>query len=193
MRLRLRIATALALLLALCVPSLAHASAAAVVRDCQDGTLDHTYSQKDYADALAHMPADVDEYTNCRDVIKRAQLGGAGSGGGNGAGGGGFGGGSGGGPGTGGGAGGPGTDPLAGATPQERASYEQAVATAAARPAALNLDGRPITPGDVGASTAHAVSDLPTSLLVLLALLAVGALGATGLGARRLVHGRRTA
>jgi hypothetical protein len=192
MRLRFRIATALALLTALCAPSLAHASGAAVVRDCADGTLSHTYSQKDYADALAHMPADVDEYTDCRDVIKRAQLGGAGGGSGSGGGGGGGGlGGAGGGgtdDGTGGGAG---ADPLAGATPEERASYEHAVAAAAAAPASMNLDGRPITAGDAGASTAHAVSDLPTSLLVLLALLAVGGLGATAFGARRFVHGRR--
>lgn len=192
MRLRLRTAIALVFLVALCAPSFAHADAAAVVRDCADGSLTGSYPQKDIAEALANLPADVDEYTDCRDILRRAQLGGAGgSGADGGANGGGFGdfidgtGGA-------GGADGAGADPLANATPEERASYERAVAAAvAAGPAAVNLDGRPITAGDAGASTVHALSDLPTPLLVLLALLAAAGLGASGLGARRLVHGRR--
>src|SRR3954451_23292381 len=91
MRLRLRIASALALLLVLAVPGLAHASGSAVIKDCADGSIDKSYSQKDYADALATLPADLDEYTDCRSQIQRKQLGGGGGttgGGGTGAGGG---------------------------------------------------------------------------------------------------------
>src|SRR5919197_2805342 len=80
-------ATTIALCCLLLVPATAHASGRAVIRDCtDDGKLEKTYSQKDYRDALANLPTDVDEYTDCRDVIRRAQLGGAagGAGGGNG-------------------------------------------------------------------------------------------------------------
>jgi hypothetical protein len=196
MRLRVRITTALALMIGLAAPALAHASGAAVIRDCtDDGALSKTYSKQDYADALAHLPADVDEYSDCRNVISRARLGvgGGGSGGGGGsAGGGGAVGGTGGGGGdTGAGAGGPATDPFADATPQERASYQKAVLAGAAP---VQLDGRPITPGALGGSNAAtSVSDLPTPLLAILALLALGGLGAAGVGTRRLVLGRRTA
>ena len=196
MRLRLRIATALVLLAALAAPALAHASGAAVIRDCtDDGQLSKTYSQKDYADALAHLPADVDEYSDCRSVISRARLGagGGGSGGAGGTHGGGAG--TGGAGGTGGGsgdtgAGGPAADPFSDATPEERASYKQAV-LAGAGP--VRLDGRPITPTALGGATRTGVSDLPTPLLVILALLALGGLGAAGIGTRRLVLGRRPA
>jgi hypothetical protein len=197
MRPRLRIATALALMIALAAPALAQASGAAVIRDCtDDGQLSKTYTKQDYADALAHLPADVDEYSDCRDVISRARLGvGGGTSGGGSAGGGGSIGGTGGGTGgTGGtgdtGAAGPAADPFADATPQERASYKKAVLAGAAP---MQLDGRPITPGALGGATGTGVSDLPTPLLVILALLALGGLGAAGLGTRRLVLGRRPA
>lgn len=52
----------------------AQASGIAVLRDCQaHGTLRGHYSQKDYRDALANMPADLDEYSDCRSVIETAQ------------------------------------------------------------------------------------------------------------------------
>jgi hypothetical protein len=202
MRLRLRIATALTLLAALAVPALAHASGAAVIRDCtDDGQLSKTYSQKDYADALAHLPADVDEYSDCRDVIARARLGGAGGGGrgggGTSGGGGAAGGGSGGG--TGGGTGGTGgdtgtasapADPFADATPAERAGYAKAVQAGAAP---VQLDGRPITPGALGGASHTGLSDVPGPLLIVLALLALGGVGAAAVGTRRLVLARRTA
>jgi hypothetical protein len=209
MRLRPRIATALALLLAcLAMPALAQASKAAeqIQKDCTDGTLSGHYSQKDLADALATLPADVDEYSDCRDQIRRAQLGGgsSSSGGGSGSGGGGgtTGGGTTGGGTTGGGATsggngdtgtpdtGPAPDPLASATDAERASFQKAVADG---DAPVKLDGRPIYPGSLGGTKTSGLADLPTPLLAILALLALGGLGAAGLGTRRLVHGRRPA
>jgi uncharacterized membrane protein YgcG len=53
----------------------------ALIRDCQDGTISGRYSAKDFTRALRDIPTDVDEYTDCRDVIRRAQLGAAGGGG----------------------------------------------------------------------------------------------------------------
>jgi hypothetical protein len=197
---RLRLLTALALVFALALPALAHASGSAVIKDCTfDGAINKTYSQKDYADALANLPADVDEYSDCRDQIRRAQLGAGGKGGSSGggtAGGGTTGGGTTGGGTTGAGNGDTGTggagpaDPLASASPEERAAFEKAVLSGSAPVA---LDGRPVTPGTLGGAKSNGLTDLPTPLLVMLALLAVGGLGAAGLGTRRLVHGRRTA
>ncbi|WP_445148436.1 hypothetical protein [Baekduia sp. Peel2402] len=204
MRLRHRIAIALALLTALlAVPGAALASGNAVVKDCaNDGKLDKRYSQSDYADALANLPADVDEYSDCRDVIQRARLsGGSSSGsssGGSSTGGGTTGGGSTGGGTTGGGSNGdtgtassgPAPDPLASATDAERAAFQKAIANG---DAPVKLDGRPISPGALGGAKSNGLADLPAPLLAILALLALGAFGATALGTRRLVNGRRTA
>jgi hypothetical protein len=198
MRLRLRIATALALLLALAAPGLAHASGSAVIKDCADGSIDKSYSQKDYADALANLPADLDEYTDYRSQIQRKQLGGGGgsTGGGGSAGGGaaagGVGGGTGGGTGNGdtGTGGGAAVDPLAGATDAERAALAKAVQSGA-QP--VQLDGRPIHPGELGGARSSGLSELPAPLLAILALLALAGVGAAGFGTRRLVLGRRTA
>jgi hypothetical protein len=199
LRLRLRLATALALLLALTAPSLAHASTQALFKDCADGSLDSHYSQKDYAQALANLPADLDEYSDCRSQIQRAQLGGhkssnSGGGAGTSAGGGGINTGS-GGP-TGGGTGDTGSpapsavNPLDSATPAERASFRKAIT---AGDAPVEVDGRPIDPGALGGAKSNGVSDLPAPLLAILALLGIGGLSAAGFGTRRLVHSRRPA
>jgi hypothetical protein len=189
---RLRLLTALALVFALALPALAHASGSAVAKDCADGTLDGRYSAKDYADALANLPADLDEYTDCRGQIRRAQLGGgAGSSGGGTSGAGAGGATAGGGTGANGdtGTGGAPVDPLATASPVERAAFQKAV-LAGSEP--VELDGRPVTPGALGGAKSNGLTDLPTPLLVMLALLAAGGLVAVGLGTRRLVDGRRT-
>jgi len=65
----------IAALAALTLPALAHASAADVINDCTDDeVLQGTYSQRELRAALAGLDADIDEYTNCRDVIRAAQL-----------------------------------------------------------------------------------------------------------------------
>jgi hypothetical protein len=199
LRLRLRIATAVALLIALAAPGLAHASTQALFKDCGDGSLDSHYSQKDYAQALANLPADLDEYSDCRSQIQRAQLAGGkssnGGGGGTGTGGGG---GISTGPGgpTDGGSGDTGTaapsagNPLDSATPAERASFQKAIT---AGDAPVEVDGRPIDPSALGGAKSNGVADLPAPLLAILALLAIGGLSAAGFGTRRLVHSRRPA
>jgi hypothetical protein len=199
MRLRLRIATALALLLALAAPGLAHASTKALFTDCADGSLDGHYSQKDYAQALANLPADLDEYSDCRSQIQRAQLGGHKS---SNSGGGGTTSGAGGGISTGpGGPTGGGTadtgapapstvNPLDSATPAERASFKKAIT---AGDAPVEVDGRPIDPDALGGAKTSGVADLPAPLLAILALLTIGGLSAAGFGTRRLVNSRRPA
>jgi hypothetical protein len=198
LRLRLRIATALALLLALAAPGLAHASTSAIFKDCADGSLDKSYSQKDYAQALANLPADLDEYSDCRSQIQRKQLGGGKSrsgGGGTGVGGAGVGTTSGGsGPTSGGGDTGTAApvtaNPLDSATPAERASFKKAIASG---DAPVELDGRPIDPDALGGAKSNGIADLPAPLLAILALLGIGGLSAAGFGTRRLVNGRRPA
>src|SRR4051794_41554818 len=65
----------------LLLPAAAWGSSSAVIKDCtDDGVIQGHYSQQDYKNALANLPTDVDEYTDCRDVIKRAQTGGTGGG-----------------------------------------------------------------------------------------------------------------
>jgi len=89
------ITLALTLLVALALPVLAHASGNDVIRDCaEDGDLDHDYSDEELEDAERNMPSDIDQYSDCRDVIQQAQAGGRGSSDGSGPGGGGSGGGS---------------------------------------------------------------------------------------------------
>jgi hypothetical protein len=143
-----RVVLLIAALAALASATSAHASGADVIRDCTDDeVLQGQYTQKELRAALANLDADADEYTNCRDVIRQAQLalasGASSSGGGTSSGGGGTTGGgtttTPGGGGTEGGGASTGrtsgafggfadvpTDPSAAATPVERAAIEQA-------------------------------------------------------------------
>jgi hypothetical protein len=69
----------------LALPAPAFASADQVVRDCaQDGKLDRHYSNAELRRARDNLPADLDEYSDCRDVIANAIKGGSDLGGGSG-------------------------------------------------------------------------------------------------------------
>ena len=53
----------------------AFASPISVIRDCsEDGVLNGKYSASELEGALDKLPSDLDEYTDCRAVIRRAQL-----------------------------------------------------------------------------------------------------------------------
>ena len=55
---------------ALALPAAAAADPDAVVRDCAaDGTVDGNYSDAEKRAALGRIPADLDEYSDCRSVI----------------------------------------------------------------------------------------------------------------------------
>ena len=158
--------TALIALLALLVAApaaLADPTRNKILRECQTGRLTGDYTAREIRDARNNIPDDLDQYTDCRDVLTRALLsraGGSGSGGGD-AGGGGGGGGTGG--------GGEGAAPLTPSTDADRQALEQA-AGAGAVP--VEVAGRPVTPGESAFR-----NDLPVTLLVLLALLAAAAVG----------------
>jgi hypothetical protein len=152
----------------LATPEIAQASPEQVIRDCaQDGKLDHHYSLSDLKNAEKKLPTDVDEYTNCRDVINQAEVQGSGGkskGNAHGAvaGAGGGGGGS--------------AGPTAHASSKDVTALAHAK-TDGAKP--LTLHGEKVTPGSGGAfNTAGSSNDIPTP--VLLALIAVIALAAAG-------------
>ncbi|MEA2494220.1 MAG: hypothetical protein QOJ29_2131 [Thermoleophilaceae bacterium] len=66
--------------LTLGMPTAARASGSDVIRDCaQDGKLDKPYSQAELQDAQRNLPSDIDEYTDCRQVIRAALHGGSGN------------------------------------------------------------------------------------------------------------------
>lgn len=156
----------LALSTTLTTTGVALASPQAVIRDCaQDGKLDQHYSLSDLKQAEKKLPTDVDEYTNCRDVINQAEVAGSGDKG-NKAHGAGVGGGS----GTGGGGGGP--------SPKDVKALKSATNQEQGAPS-LSLQGEKVTPGSGGVfKTAGAANSMP--LPVLLALIAVAALTAAG-------------
>jgi hypothetical protein len=175
----------------------APAHAASLLDDCQDGRIDGTYSQADFRRALRNIPSDFDQYTDCRRVIRRAQL--AAAGGGSNAGGadGGGAAGAGGPGGRSGGAAGGGTsteaptsalrpDPLESATPDERRAFEQAT-TGGGRP--VRVGQAAVRPGATGADAA--AGDIPGPLLALLALLAVAGLAYGAAVTRARVLARR--
>jgi hypothetical protein len=157
-------------------PATAWGSGSAVIRDCtDDGQLSRSYSQKDYRTALAHLPTDVNEYTDCRDVIRRAQLAAAGGRG------------DAGGPGAPGGGGGSG-DLTSPSGPAEKAALAKAQRGGGAP---IRIGGRTVTPGASRFTSSDVRNSLPTPLLVVLAMLGAGVLAAGGVTARNRVVGRR--
>ena len=132
----------------------AHASPTDVIRDCsQDGKLNRHYTEKELVGALRKLPSDVDEYTDCRGVIRRAQLSGADKGGSKGIIG--------------------KVDTASPPTPQEQQKLDKATKT---RPGPVAVGGRAVLPGAEGASSVQ----LPA--FVLAALIGLGGLVLSGGG-----------
>jgi hypothetical protein len=173
------------------------ASGRDVLDDCTaDEVMSKTYTQKEYRDALAQLQGDTDQYGNCRDVIKRAQLKAAAAGGETRKSGGSHAGApappppppSSGGAGAIGSA--PAAEQLSQATPTER----QAVDQARTAKAAVQLDNAKVDPSKVGTVpgvSRVSVSDLPAPLVVVVVLLLAAALALGGTRIRSLVRSRR--
>lgn len=140
-----------------------------LVNDCTDnGRIDGNYSPGEYKDALDNLPTDVDEYTDCRDVIRQSQLSNTGTK--------------------------PEHKAIPPANPEtgpptaaQKQQVEQQIATQRARFArgkGLRIGGRQVTPGvissQVGApGLGTASTDLPISVLIM--LVALGLLTAVGI------------
>jgi hypothetical protein len=188
LRLVLRTALIAALMLLVAAPMApAQSTRNQILRECQNGRLSGDYTTREIRDARSNIPDDVDQYTDCRDVLARALLARAGGGGSGDAGGGGGAGGlggtaGGGGVGATGGIGGDtGGAPLTPSTDADRQALEKA-ATDGAQP--VEVAGRPVTPGD-------ARNEIPPTLLVLLILIAAGAVAVLAPQLRRLAVVRR--
>jgi hypothetical protein len=161
-------------LLLTAAPAQAQSTRDKIFRECQDGALQGDYSLREIRDARNNIPDDIDQYSDCRDVLSRALQAGAG---GDGAGSGGAAGGAGGGGGSGGGG-----ETLTPSTDADRAALEDA---AKGGGGALDVGGRSIVPGAAGFSADAARNTLPSTLIVVLALLAAAAVASAGPLARR--------
>jgi hypothetical protein len=192
---------AIALAVLLLAPAAEAAERVDILRDCQDGSLSGNYTPAEIRDARHNIPADIDQYSDCRDVLTRALIptsgGSGGSGGTSGGGGGSDGAGGAGGTGsavTGGGAGlgaGAPAVPLTPSGPEEQAALAEAARSGGDEPLPGGT-GR-IVPGASGFDAGAARHTLPGSLFVTLVLLAVAAVAATAPVLRRRVVRRRPA
>jgi hypothetical protein len=150
-----------------------------IIDDCyDDGKLDGNYSPSEIRDARNNLPADIDQYSDCRDVLARA-LGGTGDkrvGGGGGGGGGGDSGPS---------------QPLTPSGPDEQAELDKAALGGGDAPVQVG-DGT-VVPGAAGLAADATRNTIPATLLAVLILLGVAALAAAVPFVRRRVLARRLA
>jgi hypothetical protein len=166
-----RLALAAALLLLASPPAARADVGATIIERCTHGQSLGGFSQQDYARALQELPTEVEEYSECGNLIRRAQLAAAGGGGG---------------PGGGAGPAAPVATPL---TPAERSALRQIAKTGSAPQL---IGNEVIYPGVVHAGVASALSTLPNPLIALLAFLLACALVLAGRAVRNRVHARRS-
>jgi hypothetical protein len=164
-------------LVALGVPAVAQASPRDVILDCaDDGQLDRKHSQGDLRTAQGQLPTDIDEYSDCREVIAGAITSGSDKG-----------------KGRDGGSGGSQTSRSVGAAPARKRERAAKANDAAAleretgRKPRVSVGGKEVEPGDNGLfnlSSANNGMPLPLLLgLIAAALLVLG--GATAVLKRR--------
>jgi hypothetical protein len=164
-----RAALPVMLLALLSIASAARADVGAtIIERCTHGQSLSGFSQQDYRRALQELPAEVEEYSDCANLIRRAQLAAAG--------------------GSAAGAGGPGASAIP-LTPAERATLGR-IAKAGATP--VPVGGQLVRPGVVRVSPASALSSLPSPLLATLAFLLACALLLAASTIRDRVRARRS-
>jgi hypothetical protein len=156
----------LAALVALAAPATAAASPNQVIKDCaEDGALNGSYTNRELRKAKNNLPTDIDEYSDCREIIAGAIKSGSGLGGS---------------PGQGvGGAGA--ADPGGAAARADDAAALDAITGAAKNGEApsVNVGGEEVKPGTNGLfDLASASNEVPTPLL--LALIGLGLLALAG-------------
>jgi hypothetical protein len=159
-----RIATAVVCLLALFAAPAQASTRNKIIRDCaDDGVLQGSYSPSALRDARQHLPSDVAEYTDCADVLRRAEAPPASS--------------AGGGGGTGGGTGGGATAAAAGAgggalrVPQNDADRKALTQAAEAGSQPVKINGQSIVPGAAGLRAGATRNGIPGTLVIALVLL----------------------
>jgi hypothetical protein len=68
---RIVFASVVAVLLVAASPALA-GTREQILQQCQDGRLTGNFTVKEIRDARNHIPTDIDQYSDCRDVLSRA-------------------------------------------------------------------------------------------------------------------------
>jgi hypothetical protein len=176
MLLRLALASCVAaVLLTAASPALAAGTRQKILQECQDGRLSGDYTAKEIRDARNHIPTDIDQYSDCRDVLARALASRAGGGGG------GAGGAAGGGGGLGGTGGGDG--PLL--TPETPADSSAIAKAQTDGDKPVEVGGTPIAPGATGFAAGAPRTSLPARIIAVLVLLGIAALAAAAPLVRR--------
>ena len=140
-----------------------------IIERCTHGQSLSGFSQQDYRRALQELPTEVEEYSDCANLIRRAQLAAAGARG----------------------AGGGGGEALSALplTSSERAALGRVPRTGSTP---LRVGGQLVRPGVVHANVASALSTLPTPLLATLAFLLACGLLLAGSEIRNRVRARRS-
>jgi hypothetical protein len=178
-----RLLTLSGLILLLAAPTASAGVREKILRECQDGRITGDYSPGQLRDARKNIPTDIDEYSDCRDVLARAALSGRSSGGGNG------------------GTGGGGTAAPGGVLPgggggeltvaNGKAEEKDLVDALESAPGGADVGGEHLVPGASGLAADAARRGLPTTLLTALVLLGLCALAAAAPAVRRRVIARR--
>jgi hypothetical protein len=148
-----------------------------ILRECQDGRITGSYTPRQLRDARKHIPTDIDEYSDCRDVLSQAALGGRGGGGGNSR--------ASGAPG--------GVQPNSGRAPLTASDpvENQTLNDARLRSDKQSIGDQSLIPGAAGFASNAERHGLPTPVLVALILLGLCASAATFASVRRRVLTRR--
>jgi hypothetical protein len=150
-----------------------------ILRECQNGRITGNYTPKQLRDARKHIPTDIDEYSDCRDVLAQAALtgrGGAGGGGGSAAS-----------NAPGGVVPNSGRSPLTASDPGETAALDSARLQSNKQ----SVGDQTLIPGATGFAATAERHGLPTPVLVVLLLLGLCASAATFASVRRRVVTRR--
>ena len=177
-----RLLTLSGLILLLAAPTASAGVREKILRECQEGRITGDYTPAQLRDARKNIPTDVDEYSDCRDVLARAALTGRSTGGGGGAGGGGA-------TSAPGGVQASGSDALNyAANKGEERDLAKALSDA---PMGADVGGDHIVPGASGLAVDAARHGLPTTLVGVLILLGLCAVAAAAPAIRRRVIGRR--
>jgi hypothetical protein len=156
-----RVATAVLCLLALFAAPAQASTRNKIIKDCaDDGILQGHYSPSQLRDARQHLPSDVAEYTDCADVLRRAETPGGGAGG-SGA--------TGAGSGAAAAAAGNSAGPLI--VPSTPADHKALAEAAKAGGQPVKINGESIVPGAAGLRSGATRNGIPGTLAVALVLL----------------------
>jgi hypothetical protein len=163
---RLALPAVLLMLLSL-APAAAADKGTTIIERCTHGKSLSGFSQKDYRRALQELPTEVEEYSPCGNLIRRAQLAAAGGGGGSN------------------GKGGGSSSPVTPVSPEEQNAIKNLSRTA---PPPQRIGGQLVNPGVLHTNLSSAISSLPDALLAVLAFILACA---AALGGRSIRNGIR--